>query len=96
VSPEQAAGRWDHVGSASDVYGLGAIRYVLLTGRPPLEGREAGEVLARVQRGDFPRPRQLRPDVPRALEAVCLRTMALRRSRAFAARRPQSCPSTRG
>jgi serine/threonine protein kinase/Flp pilus assembly protein TadD len=77
MSPEQAAGHWDAVGPAADIYGLGAILYVLLTGRPPLEGRDAAEVLARVQRGDFPRPRQLRPDVPRALEAVCLKAMAL-------------------
>ncbi len=78
MSPEQAAGRWDVVGPASDVYGLGAVLYELLTGRRPVQGRDAADVLAKVRRGDFPPPRHGRPDVPRALEAVCLRALALR------------------
>jgi tetratricopeptide (TPR) repeat protein len=76
MSPEQAAGRHDTVGPASDVYGLGATLYALLTGRPPFDGDGVAEVLRRVQRGDFPPPRQLRPDTPRPLEASCLKAMA--------------------
>ncbi len=77
VSPEQAAGRWNVVGPASDVYGLGAILYALLTGSAPVRGRDAYEILAKVQRGDFPRPRQVKASVPAALEAICLKAMAL-------------------
>jgi serine/threonine-protein kinase len=77
MSPEQAEGRPDQVGPAGDVYGLGATLYHLLTGRPAFEG-STSEVLARVRRGEFPRPRSIRRDVPRALEAVCLKAMALR------------------
>jgi WD40 repeat protein/tRNA A-37 threonylcarbamoyl transferase component Bud32 len=77
MSPEQAAGRLDQLSPASDVYGLGATLYALLTGRPPVDGTDAWEILARVQRGDWPAPRQVNPAVPRALDAVCRKAMAL-------------------
>jgi serine/threonine-protein kinase len=78
MSPEQAAGRLEELGPASDVYSLGATLYHLLTGRPPFTSGETGAILQKVQRGDFPRPRQVRRAVPPALEAVCLKAMALR------------------
>ena len=78
MPPEQAAGRLDRLGAASDVYSLGATLYCLLAGKAPFEGRDVGAVLQKVQRGDFPPPRQVRPGVPAALEAVCLKAMALR------------------
>src|SRR5262245_7592379 len=76
MSPEQAAGMWSVVGPASDIYSLGATLYYLLTGRPPVQDVSVERMLFQVQQGDFPRPRQLRPDVPRALEAICLRALA--------------------
>jgi non-specific serine/threonine protein kinase/serine/threonine-protein kinase len=76
MSPEQAAGRPDLLGPASDIYSLGATLYALLTGRPPFAGGSVAEVLHKVGRGDFLPPRQLRPDTPRALEAICLKAMA--------------------
>jgi serine/threonine-protein kinase len=78
MAPEQAAGRLDQLGPASDVYSLGATLYCLLTGRAPFERGDVGAVLRKVQQGDFPPPRQVKRDVPAALEAVCLRAMALR------------------
>lgn len=77
MSPEQASGELDRVTRASDVYSLGATLYMLLTGRPPFDPRD-DMILPRVQRGDFPHPREVQRDVPAALEAVCLRAMALR------------------
>jgi serine/threonine protein kinase/tetratricopeptide (TPR) repeat protein len=77
MSPEQAAGRLDQLGPASDIYSLGATLYAVLTGQPPFAG-ELGDILRQVQRGEFPSPRQVKADVPAALEAVCLKAMALK------------------
>src|SRR5262249_34666433 len=79
MSPEQAAGQLDQLGPASDVYSLGATLYSLLTGRAPFTEGEEGELLQRGQEGSFPRARQgkgQRP-LPAALEAICLKAMAL-------------------
>jgi WD40 repeat protein/serine/threonine protein kinase len=78
MSPEQAVGDLDRLGPSSDVYSLGATLYYLLTGKPPQEGEDIGELLRKVQRGDFPRPRQIDATIDPALEAVCLKAMALR------------------
>ena len=78
MSPEQARGDLDRLGPHSDVYSLGATLYCLLTGRAPFEGDDLGEVLGRVEAGDFPPPHRLDPSIDAALEAVCLKAMALR------------------
>ncbi|MCA9238526.1 MAG: protein kinase, partial [Planctomycetales bacterium] len=77
MSPEQAAGRLDQLGPASDIFSLGATLYVLLTGQTPQQDSDLGIVLQRVQRGEFPPPRSIKPVVPRPLEAICLKAMAL-------------------
>src|SRR5262249_4391720 len=46
------------------------------SGKPPFEG-EAGDVLKKVQSGDFMPPRHVQPSIPPPLEAVCLKAMAL-------------------
>jgi tetratricopeptide (TPR) repeat protein/tRNA A-37 threonylcarbamoyl transferase component Bud32 len=78
MSPEQAAGDLHRIGPWSDVYSLGATLYCLLTGKPPFEGIDPGEVLRSVQAGMFPHPRAVDPSLDRALEAICLKAMALR------------------
>src|SRR5262249_27788968 len=78
MSPEQARGDLDHLGPQSDVYCLGATLYCLLTGKPPVEGDDLGAVLRAVQKGEVPPPRQLDATIDRALEAACLKAMALK------------------
>jgi serine/threonine protein kinase len=74
MSPEQAAGRIDLIGPSTDVYGLGATLYFLLTGRAPFPDGTPDEIIE----GRFPRPREVDPRVPRPLEAICLKAMANR------------------
>jgi serine/threonine-protein kinase len=76
MSPEQAGGELDRLGLRSDVYSLGATLYCLLTGKPPLEGEDVGEILRKVQAGEFRAPRAVNPALDKALEAVCTKAMA--------------------
>jgi serine/threonine-protein kinase len=76
MSPEQAAGRSDLLGPASDVYSLGTTLHTLLTGQSPFPTGEVADVLDRVQRGEVLSPRRSKRDVPRALDAICQKAMA--------------------
>jgi serine/threonine-protein kinase len=78
MAPEQAAGRWNVVGPHSDVDSLGATLYEMLTGMRPIRGSDQLEALQRAQAGDFPAPRKVKDAVPKALEAICLKAMALK------------------
>ena len=75
MSPEMAGGRWSEVSTASDVYGLGAILYTMLTGRAPFRGRDARETLSLVIQGTLTSPRELNRQVDRELNAVCLKCL---------------------
>jgi PAS domain S-box-containing protein len=78
MAPEQAAGQLDKIDRRTDVYGLGAILYEILTGVPPVTGAATEEVLRKVQEEGPVPPRQLWPEAPAALEALCLRALAKR------------------
>jgi serine/threonine-protein kinase len=78
MSPEQAAGDLDRMGPASDVYSIGATLYCILTGRPPFHEPQIQLLLHKVRQGQFPRPRAISRQVAPALEAICLKAMALR------------------
>ena len=75
MAPEQVSGEHDQLGPATDVYGLGSVLYELLTGQPPVRGRNHAETLMRVMNAEPVLPRKLVPDLPRDLEAICLKCL---------------------
>jgi serine/threonine protein kinase/tetratricopeptide (TPR) repeat protein len=78
--PEQMIGDLPSVGPRSDVYGLGAVLYSVMTGRAPFSRRGVDIVtlIRQVEHGEFPPPRQVRPGLDKALEAICLKAMRTR------------------
>ena len=76
MAPEQARGQGERVDARTDVYGLGAVLYYLLTGQPPHDGKTLIEILEQARDAPIVPPRRINPRVPRALERVCLKAMA--------------------
>jgi serine/threonine-protein kinase len=76
MSPEQAQGFKDVVDQRSDVYGLGAVLYEILTAHAPFEGNDPLEILRRVANDPPIPPRQLAAGTPPGLEAICLKALA--------------------
>jgi hypothetical protein len=74
MSPEQHDGA-RHVGPASDVYGLGATLYQILTGQPPFEG-EIAAIREKALSGQVQPPSRVKRGVSRAIESVCMKALA--------------------
>ena len=74
MAPEQARGETQRVGPASDLFALGGVLYLLLTGKPPFQGDSREGVLEKARRCDFDRDALRR--VPRRLRAICLKALA--------------------
>ncbi|QDU18957.1 WD40 repeat domain-containing serine/threonine protein kinase [Urbifossiella limnaea] len=75
MAPEQVGGNARDADARTDVYALGAVFYELLTGRPPFSPTGPVGLARQIAEDAPPRPRHVRPGVPRTLEAVCLRCL---------------------
>lgn len=91
MSPEQAAGRVDEIDERTDVYGLGTILYQILAGRPPHtpgsvksgDPARVQNILETVMKTPTPSVKDVRPDAPAELVAICSKAMARKKTRRY-------------
>lgn len=83
MAPEQVEGQAHRIDGRTDIYALGVLMYQLLTNRLPFRSSNKNEIRRQILQDD-PQPlRQLAPDVPEALQRICLRAMSRTISKRF-------------
>src|SRR5437899_3674712 len=75
MAPEQAAGETTKLNKATDIYGLGAVFYQLLTGHPPFAGGTSWETIRLLLDTEPRQPRLLNPKIARDLSTICLKCL---------------------
>jgi serine/threonine protein kinase len=75
IAPEQARGSAKNVTAAADIYGLGAILFYLLTGRPPFLGKNVLAVIRQASDRPAPKLRTIVPELDANLEAICAKSL---------------------
>src|SRR5881396_1753321 len=75
IAPEQVNGSASKLTPAADIYGLGAILFHLLTGRPPFTGENALKVIQQATEKPAPKLRSLAPALDRDLETICAKCL---------------------
>jgi WD40 repeat protein/tRNA A-37 threonylcarbamoyl transferase component Bud32 len=83
MPPEQAGEGHGKLGRHSDVYGLGAILYYLITARAPFQAETLGAIVTQVLDAEPIPPRLLNPAVPHDLETICLKCLEKEPSRRY-------------
>jgi hypothetical protein len=83
MSPEQAEGRAQAIGPATDIYSLGALLYHLLTRQPPFQAETLTTLLKQVIETEPVRPRLLNPSIPCDLETICLKCLEKEAARRY-------------
>jgi serine/threonine protein kinase len=76
MSPEQAQRQHEQIDRRTDVFGLGALLYYLLTGQAPISGKSREEAFAKATRCDVDVEPLSAPGIPRSLRRICLQAMS--------------------
>ena len=77
MAPEQASRYWGRIDTRTDIYGIGAVLFALLTGRPPWIGRRLPDILAQViSAAPVIAPTGLRPELPHPVSDLCRKCLS--------------------